>query len=208
MADLKSVVKGILKIENKKKIVENVSVMEELIHSQKLIVGVKTYGLNDKTCIFHNPDERIEIGSFCSIAGDVRIFGGGEHDYKRPTTFPIQYFFSNRCKDYNYDAFSKGKTIIGNDVWLGHGSLIMSGVKIGDGSVIGAKCVVTQNIDPYSIVVGNPCRVIKKRFSDDIINKMLTIAWWNWSEEKIKHNLDYLAGDIEKFIEMHYDKKN
>ena len=95
------------------------------------------------------------------------------------------------------------QVIIGNDVWIGAHTTIVNGVRIGTGAVIGAGAVVTKDIPPYAIVVGNPAHVIKYRFSEDVIHKLLAIKWWNWSPEKILAN-EKLFLNIEKFIERHY----
>ena len=87
--------------------------------------------------------------------------------------------------------------VIGNDVWIGYEAVIMSGVTIGDGAIIGTRAVVTKDVPPYAIVGGSPARVLKKRFSDDIIDKLLKIKWWNWPVEKITRNLEYIqSGNI------------
>ena len=88
----------------------------------------------------------------------------------------------------------KGDTVIGNDVWIGENVIILPGVHIDDGAIIGANSVVAKDIEPYSIAVGNPCRVIKKRFDDETISKLLEIKWWNWNEKRIFDNLEALAG--------------
>lgn len=91
----------------------------------------------------------------------------------------------------------KGDTVIGNDVWIGENVTILPGVHIGDGSIIGANSVVGKNIEPYSICVGNPVRIIKKRFDEETINKLLSLQWWNWDEDRIFNNLESLVnGDL------------
>ena len=92
--------------------------------------------------------------------------------------------------------------IIGNHVWIGQGAMIMKGVTIGDGAIIGAHAVVTKNVDPYSIVVGNPAKTIKYRFSEDIINALIKIKWWEWGKQKIKDNINDFR-DINLFIIKH-----
>jgi len=93
---------------------------------------------------------------------------------------------------------NKGDIIIGNDVWIGYDAIIMSGVKIGDGAIIGTRALVTKDVMPYTIVAGAPAKPIKKRYDDDKISKLLEIKWWNWTAEKIQANIKYIqCGDIE-----------
>jgi acetyltransferase-like isoleucine patch superfamily enzyme len=100
-------------------------------------------------------------------------------------------------------ATSKGDVVIGNDVWLGYGSMIMSGVGIGDGAVIAAGAVVTRDVEPYSIVAGNPARLIKKRFDEETIDKLLKIKWWDWPVEKINNNLNLIYNiDVSKMLSI------
>ena len=87
---------------------------------------------------------------------------------------------------------NKGNITIGNDVWIGYEAVILSGVTIGDGAIIGTRAVVTKDVPPYAIVGGSPAKVLKKRFSDDIIEKLLKIKWWNWPVEKIARSLEYI----------------
>lgn len=94
----------------------------------------------------------------------------------------------------------KGDTIIGNDVWIGENVTILPGVHIGDGAIIGANSVVAKDIEPYSIAVGNPCRVVKKRFDDETIEKLLELKWWDWGEEKIFDILEALTNGIPDLI--------
>jgi virginiamycin A acetyltransferase len=89
----------------------------------------------------------------------------------------------------------KPDVVIGNDVWIGYGATILSGVEIGDGAIIGAMAVVAKNVEPYSIVAGNPARLIRKRFDEETIRKLLEIRWWDWPAEKINKNLDVICSD-------------
>lgn len=96
---------------------------------------------------------------------------------------------------------NRGDIIIGNDVWIGYEAVIMAGVHIGDGAIIGARAVVTKDIPPFTIVGGVPARTIRKRFDDAVIDKLLALKWWNWSEERIRQNLPYLTrGEIDKLL--------
>lgn len=136
-----------------------------------------------------------KIGAFCSISWNVSI-GGGEHDYKRLTTSAFLYsdiFDIKGAHRYGYDRFNT-ECEIGNDVWIGCDVVIRRGVKIGDGAVIGSNSVVTKDIEPYSIVAGNPARHIKYRFSKYIIDELLKIKWWELPIEIIKQNYELFNG--------------
>ena len=141
------------------------------------------------------------IGKYCSIARNV-VIGVSDHNYKWVTTSPI--ITSQKYKLIKKNILEKQKPIpvIGNDVWIGMNSIIMRGVKIGDGAVVAAGSVVTKNIQPYSIVGGVPAKLIKHRYSKDEIKTLLTIKWWDWDKHKIKSNLS-LFYDIKKFIKIH-----
>lgn len=96
----------------------------------------------------------------------------------------------------------QGNTVVGNDVWIGEGALVLSGITIGDGVVIGARAVVTKDVPPYTVVAGNPGRIVRKRFTDDQISALLSIQWWNWSKESITKAIPLLScEDVQKFIE-------
>jgi len=143
----------------------------------------------------------LEIGAFCSISDEVKIFTGGEHRTDWVTTFPFPEFFDEFASVKGH-PLSKGKVMIGNDVWLAYGATILSGVTIGDDAVIGAQAVVGSNVPPYAIVAGNPAKVIRYRFSSDNIEALKEIAWWNWPDETIKQHMHLLLSpDIEAFIQ-------
>lgn len=143
----------------------------------------------------------LKVGSFCSIGADVRIFLGGEHRMDWVTTYPFNHLWSC-AKNFTGHPATKGDVIIGNDVWIGYNVIILSGVKIGDGAVVGAGSVVSKDVPPYGIVAGNPAKLIRKRFEEQIIQQLLDIAWWNWDDEKITKYLPLLLKDeITEFIE-------
>lgn len=137
-------------------------------------VGVNTYVINS------------EVGSFCSIGNDSSI-GLGQHPYNYASTSPVFYGKNNifRKSLANLEIQEYRKTIIGNDVWIGERVLIMDGVKIGTGAVIGAGTIVTHDIPPYAIVVGNPGRVIKYRFESCVIDQLLESEWWEMDDESL-----------------------
>lgn len=168
-------------------------------------IGDYTYG---SPKVFHwGENAKLYIGKFCSIADEVSIFLGGNHRHDWITTYPFPAFTDKWPEANNIKGHpaTKGDVIIGNDVWIGYGATILSGVKIGDGAVIAARAVVTKNVDPYSIVGGNPARFIKKRFEDDLVEKLLDVEWWDWPIDKIRKYIDVLcSNNIEKFInEIH-----
>jgi acetyltransferase-like isoleucine patch superfamily enzyme len=114
----------------------------------------------------------------------VTIFLGGEHHVDWITTYPFT-LLRNSAKGIPGDLGTKGDVVIGNDVWIGEGATILSGVTIGDGAVIGAHAVIAKNVPAYTIVVGNPAIFVKKRFTDEEIEILENIAWWEWSDDKI-----------------------
>ncbi|MEI7891293.1 MAG: CatB-related O-acetyltransferase [bacterium] len=158
-------------------------------------VGDYSYG---KPLVFHWEEKtKLKIGKFCSISDEVKIFLGGNHRSDWVSTYPFaglsgQWPEAQEISDHNV---SKGDVVIGNDVWIGFGANILSGVKIGDGAVIAAFALVTKDVAPYAIVGGNPAREIKKRFNDDQISSLLEVQWWNWPIEKIKKNINNICSN-------------
>ena len=164
-------------------------------------IGQHTFGL--PTIMSWRTTERLDVGKFCMIAPNVTILLGGEHNPKRVSVYTFKNLFK-RSQSANLDSESKGNVVIGNDVWVGTGSIILSGVHINDGAIIGAGSIVTHDVAPYAIVAGNPAKVIRLRFSKEQIEKLLSIAWWNWDEKKIRANIDYFYGDIDHFIKKFF----
>lgn len=130
-----------------------------------------------------------DIGAFCSISWNVSI-GGANHDYKRVTTHSFLYNkdFGLLHEEPVYDRFTD-ECIIGNDVWIGCNACICRGVKIGNGAVIGAGAVVTHDVEPYTVVAGVPAKVIKKRFSEEIIEILQKSNWWDLPSDVIRENV-------------------
>lgn len=123
-----------------------------------------------------------KIGRYCSIAKDVKFLLGGYHPIDCISTYP---FFKD-IQGSHCNNIKRDDLIIGNDVYIGIGSRILSGITIGDGAVIGAYSVVTKDVEPYTVVGGNPAKFIKKRFSDDVIKELIDIKWWNYDEPIIR----------------------
>lgn len=162
-------------------------------------IGRFTYG--EPLVLGWDEGATLTIGSFCSIATDATILLGGNHRGDWVTTFPFNILFDDFRHILGHPA-TRGDVIIGNDVWIGMGALILSGISIGDGAIIAARSVVTKNVEPYTVVGGNPARKIKARFADETIEKLLGIKWWEWDIEKIRTGIPYLLStDIQKFIE-------
>lgn len=151
---------------------------------EKVKVGKGTYGVL-KIESWKHADEGLEIGNYCSIAGDVTFILGGNHSIDGLFTFPMKV---KLVKSIEPEALSRGKIVVEDDVWIGTGATILSGVTIGRGSVIGAQAVVSRNIEPYSIVVGNPAKVVRKRFNDDVVSYLMTINFSKLDFSKINHS--------------------
>lgn len=146
---------------------------------------------------------KVLIGKFCSIASGVSVILD-EHNSNWCSTYPFNMFVDDYM-DLKGHPKSKGDVIIGNDVWVGMNSMILSGVHIGNDAIIAAGAIVTKDVEPYSIVGGNPARVIKKRFDDTIIKRMEEIEWWNWKKEYIYDAIPILqSNNINKLFE-YYD---
>lgn len=144
----------------------------------------------------------LQVGAYCSFSQNVTIFLGGEHRTDWISTYPFNQFWNDVPKIPGHPK-SKGDVIIGNDVWVGYGAVILSGVHIGDGAVIGAGAIVTRDVKPYAIVAGNPAQEIRKRFQPEEIQTLLSIAWWNWPEEDIKTALPLiLSCDLEGLFKI------
>ncbi len=160
----------------------HVRIYENVFVANNVEIGKYSY-VSSFTKIYENTI----IGAFCSIGPNCMI-GPGNHDYKKLSTHPILYdkkWNNSLSKTIN---INNKKTIIENDVWIGCNAVILNGVRIGTGAVIGAGTIVTKDVPPYAIVVGNPGKVIKYRFSNDIIEELLDSNWW---EKEINEILDY-----------------
>jgi virginiamycin A acetyltransferase len=154
----------------------------------------------EKNVLYHFPfiGDKLKIGKFCAIAKGVKfIMNGANHKMSGFTTYPFYIFGQGWEKSLPTagELPYKGDTVIGNDVWLGYESTIMAGVTIGHGAIIASKSVVTNDVPAYSIVGGNPAKFLKYRFEQDVIDKLLEIAWWNWDAEKITSNLNAIVNN-------------
>ncbi len=146
--------------------------------------------------------DKLIIGKFCAVATGVQfIMNGANHNIAGLSSFPFAIFGGawQQNMPAGFSFPTRGDTVVGNDVWLGYGSLIMPGVKIGDGSIIASRAVVTKDVPPYTLVGGHPARVIRQRFDEMTIAALLEIRWWDWDAAKITRNLPAICGtDIER----------
>ena len=149
--------------------------------------------------LYHYPihQEKLIIGKFCSIAcGTKFLFNCANHTLKSLSTYTFPLFYEEwELEKSNITTAwdNKGDIVIGNDVWIGYEAVIMAGVHIGDGAIIAARAVVTKDVPPYTIVGGTPAKEIRKRFDAEVIQQLLILKWWNWSTDKIRQCLPYIA---------------
>ena len=165
---------------------------------EQVEIGEYTYG--NPELIAGDEGKKLIVGKFCSIAQGVRIFLGNYHRADWITTYPFSVLPSEwpEAADVKGHPFSKGDVRMGNDVWIGTGATLLSGLTIGDGAIIAAGSMVTKDVAPYAIVAGNPAKEVRKRFDEATIEKLLDLKWWDWPEEKIREKMKILlSGDTE-----------
>jgi acetyltransferase-like isoleucine patch superfamily enzyme len=168
-------------------------------------IGDWTYG--SPTVKEWKQDAKLVIGKYCSIAEHSTILLGGEHRTDWLTTFPFAELLQP-TPEAPLIGYSKGDVTIENDVWIGYGATILSGVTIGSGAVIGAGSVVAKNVEPYSIVVGNPARHLRFRLAESLIPQMLKIAWWSWPHQDVLAAAPLLLSkNVEEFIRIYGSNK-
>ncbi|WP_297423856.1 CatB-related O-acetyltransferase [Clostridium sp.] len=190
--------------------------LKPVITDPNIIVGDYTmYNdfVNDPTkfqnnnVLYHFPvnSEKLIIGKYCSIAcGAKFMFTSGNHKMASLSTYPFPIFYEEwelNSADITDAWDNNGDIIIGNDVWIGYEAVIMQGVQIGDGAIIGTRAVATKDVAPYTIVGGTPAKEIRKRFSEEVIAKLVELKWWNWDDEKVQKNLPYLMKGIVSLTE-------
>lgn len=170
----------------------NFTTLKKGTFPNNIVVGKYTYGTID--VLNHTNDEVIlRIGSFCSIAPNVKFILGSDHKYSSLTTYPIK---SKLFKQQN-EALTKGDIVVENDVWIGYGAIILSGVTLNQGCIIAAGSIVTKSVPPYAIVGGNPAKIIKYRFSDDIIEKLKNLNIEQLNEKVIRNKIETIYNPID-----------
>lgn len=169
-------------------------------------VGRHTYGAGRDIYLYPSAAATVSIGNFCSIAQGVKLICHADHPTQLPSSYPLRTHLTRRFLRpsdptmHNHDAITKGPIEIGHDVWIGERAIVLSGSRIGTGSVVGAGAVVSGEVAPYSIIVGNPGRVIRTRFPG-YVDALLSSKWWDLPDEEIAA-LDpaFYSPDIENFL--------
>lgn len=174
--------------------------LKNIVKAKNIIIGDYTYfddfrhgpeRFEEHNVLYnYNPNIRLIIGKFCALAAETRFIMAGDHKLDGFSTYPFASFGGLWESAYNLlDLPAKGDILVGNDVWFGYDSIVRSGVTIGNGAIIAMRAVVVKDVPAYSIVAGNPARVVKMRFDDKTIERLQKIAWWDWSIDKINRNL-------------------
>lgn len=184
--------------------------IKNTVSNPNIIIGDYTYYDDpedsenfERNILYHFPfvGDRLIIGKFCALARGIKfIMNGANHQLDGFSTYPF-YIFGNGWEKVTPQPEQlpyKGDTVIGNDVWIGYESVIMPGVQIGHGAIVAAKSVVVHDVAPYTIVGGNPAKLIRARFDNEVIQSLIEIAWWDWEIEKVSRNLEKIvAADIQ-----------
>jgi virginiamycin A acetyltransferase len=180
--------------------------LKNIVTNPNIVVGDYTYYDDpddtanfERNVLYHFPfiGDKLVIGKFCALARGVKfIMNGANHKMSGVSTYPFQIFGNGWEKVMPADGELpyKGDTVIGNDVWIGYDVLIMPGVTIGDGAIVSSRATVVADVAPYTVVGGNPAKVIKERFPAETVAALQAIAWWDWPVEHITEHLALIAG--------------
>lgn len=188
----------IVKIRWKLKNQHNGTMIQNDFDIGAVSVGKKTYGYF--SVLTFKSDSKLKIGSYCSIAPDVTFILRSDHDYHNISTYP----FKVMCMGEKIEATSKGDIVVDDDVWIGYRAIILSGVHIGQGAVVAAGAIVSKDVPPYAIVAGNPARIVKYRFNEEIIEKLLEIDYEKVNEKLIGEHISELYKKLEGIEQLNW----
>lgn len=185
-----------------------VGFLKSLVDAENIEIGDFTYyddpagpeHFVEKCVLYHYPfiGDRLVIGRYCAIAEGAKfVMNGANHAMAGFSTYPFNIFGNGWEEGFDPTTWSKelrGDTVVGNDVWIGMEALLMPGVAVGHGAIVAARAVVSRDVPPYSIVAGNPAKVVKHRFDPRTVARLLAVAWWDWPVDKVSRNLDAIRG--------------
>lgn len=175
------------------------------VKNRNIVVGDHSYYSGyyhgkpfDECALYLHPDrgdvDKLIIGKYCCIASGAQFVMSGNQGHRADWISPYPFHAFEEFQGA-VDGFQrKGDTVIGNDVWIGLEALILPGIRIGDGAVVAARSIVTKEVEPYTVVAGNPAQVVRKRFCDADIKLLLRIKWWDWPQDKVRRNCKLLQG--------------
>lgn len=185
-----------------------VVLLRPLITSELIDIGEFTYyddpehatDFETRNVLYHYGPEKLVIGRFCALGTGTRfIMNGANHRMDGPSTFPFPTMGGSWSEHFDLlgDLPTRGDTVVGHDVWFGHGATVMPGVRIGHGAIIGAGSVVTHDVPDYGIVGGNPARLLRRRYDERDVARLLAVAWWDWPLDLVtEHVRTVMAGSI------------
>jgi acetyltransferase-like isoleucine patch superfamily enzyme len=184
--------------------------MLRMQHTAKCSVTMGKNSTSVPYIISSETTDRVVIGSYCSIGHGVIFVVHPGHtppkDYEgyRVATYPLARLGKHGFRPSYYIPDKRNFVVVGNDVTIGANAIILPGVSVGDGAIVGAGAVVAHDVPPYAVMGGVPAKILKYRFSEEQIAKLLKISWWNWDERKIFENMDWFYGKVDDFIARFY----
>jgi virginiamycin A acetyltransferase len=179
--------------------------LKPLVQSPFTEIGDYTYyadpedptGFERNNVLYHFGPERLVIGSYCALArGTTFIMGAANHRIGL-SCYPFPMFGADWARHMDLYAGRplRGDTVVGSDVWLGHGATVMAGARIGHGAIVAAESVVSGEVPPYAVVAGNPARLVRTRYSEADVRRLLRIAWWDWPVDQVTQHLRLVMGE-------------
>ncbi|ONI67442.1 acetyltransferase [Kribbella sp. ALI-6-A] len=189
---------------------DRVVLLKPLVRSELIEVGDYSYyddpddpeAFETRNVLYHYGPEKLRIGKYCALGtGTTFVMNGANHRMDGPSTYPFPIMGGDWAEHFDLITGlpGRGDTVVGNDVWFGYGSTVMPGVRIGHGAIIASRAVVVDDVLDYAIVGGNPAKVIRRRFSDEDVERLLAVAWWDWPAELVtKHVPAIMSGSIDE----------